>query len=202
MKDLSDERLVTSGDTDIKLIQYKLQYTWAEYFENEQNQIIFNRSRTWSYAMIHLGWLFQWKTFMVDTDHEISYLGIMNERNNLKCIMNLFSPFEILSDVFEIIILFILPNKLQNSDDFCVWLWHCFSWLYHWVFLLKDYIFVLLLILDFVILFCLCRATLDMVVANHFPLKSTEFSRGSPKYNDYIMALNKVRTLKISSFHK
>lgn len=33
---------------------------------------------------------------------------------------------------------------------------------------------------------------MNRLVADQFPLKSDEFPVGSPKYNDYITALNKV----------
>ncbi|XP_072167838.1 DNA-dependent protein kinase catalytic subunit-like [Diadema setosum] len=38
------------------------------------------------------------------------------------------------------------------------------------------------------------KEALDTLAATHFPLHSSEFSPGSPKYNDYIMALNKILT--------
>ena len=39
------------------------------------------------------------------------------------------------------------------------------------------------------------RLVLDTFVANNFPLKSTEFVKGGPQYNDYIHALDKVNML-------
>ncbi len=40
--------------------------------------------------------------------------------------------------------------------------------------------------------FHVSRLTLDTFVADNFPLKSTEFVKGGPQYNDYIHALEKV----------
>ena len=36
---------------------------------------------------------------------------------------------------------------------------------------------------------------MNRFVADHFPLKSNEFEEGTPKYNDYINALNKVSSM-------
>ena len=36
------------------------------------------------------------------------------------------------------------------------------------------------------------RMSLDTMVADNFPMKSTEFKSGTPKYNEYITALQKV----------
>ncbi|XP_063961376.1 DNA-dependent protein kinase catalytic subunit-like [Lytechinus pictus] len=43
------------------------------------------------------------------------------------------------------------------------------------------------------------KSALDLLVANHFPLKSTDLDVGSPSYNDYIMALNKILTSLVMS---
>ncbi|XP_071796803.1 DNA-dependent protein kinase catalytic subunit-like [Asterias amurensis] len=40
----------------------------------------------------------------------------------------------------------------------------------------------------------LLKSSLDRLVADNFPLKSSEFHVGSPKYNDYIAAFNKILT--------
>lgn len=37
------------------------------------------------------------------------------------------------------------------------------------------------------------REKLDRLVADEFPAKSSEYAVGSPKHNEYISALNKVR---------
>ena len=39
---------------------------------------------------------------------------------------------------------------------------------------------------------CVCRKGLDALVANHFPLKSSEYSPGSTAYHEYITAVEKV----------
>ncbi|KAK6170524.1 hypothetical protein SNE40_018898 [Patella caerulea] len=36
------------------------------------------------------------------------------------------------------------------------------------------------------------KVSLDRLVADNFPLKSSEFTQGSPRYNDYILALKKI----------
>lgn len=40
--------------------------------------------------------------------------------------------------------------------------------------------------------FDIFRLALDTFVGDNFPLKSTEFIKGGPQYNDYIHALDKV----------
>ena len=42
------------------------------------------------------------------------------------------------------------------------------------------------------IYFFVFRLGLQTFVADNFPLKSTEFIKGGPQYNDYIQALDKV----------
>ena len=40
----------------------------------------------------------------------------------------------------------------------------------------------------------LCRASINKLIAQQFPLKSTEFIPGSPQYNEYISVIDKVFT--------
>ena len=40
--------------------------------------------------------------------------------------------------------------------------------------------------------FVVYRSSLDCLVADNFPLSSREFADGTPKYSDYIAALDKV----------
>ena len=49
--------------------------------------------------------------------------------------------------------------------------------------------------------FYVFRLALDTFVADNFPLKSTEFVRGGPQYNDYIHALDKVHVLCCVGLH-
>ena len=42
------------------------------------------------------------------------------------------------------------------------------------------------------------RRALNRLISDHFPMKSTEFAVKSPKYNDYIAALDKVLALNTS----
>lgn len=39
------------------------------------------------------------------------------------------------------------------------------------------------------------RASLDKLIAQQFPLKSTEFVPGSPQYNEYISVIDKVQNI-------
>ena len=45
---------------------------------------------------------------------------------------------------------------------------------------------------EVIVILFVFRDALNCVIADNFPLKSSEFRVGSPKYNDYIAALNKV----------
>ena len=47
------------------------------------------------------------------------------------------------------------------------------------------------------------RTSLNSLSANNFPLRSTEFPKGSPKYQDYITAIDRVgECYLLSSIHK
>lgn len=45
---------------------------------------------------------------------------------------------------------------------------------------------------DTLLIFAHCSESLDNLIGDNFPMKSDEFLVGSPKYNDYIAALDKV----------
>lgn len=47
-------------------------------------------------------------------------------------------------------------------------------------------------VIVFFVLSFFCRESLDRFVADNFPLKSSEFVKGTPKFNDYISAIDKV----------
>lgn len=73
----------------------------------------------------------------------------------------------------------LVPQKSHNlscSELLCifvVWLGSSWSFEKQWVFFP-------------------CRDSLDRFVADNFPLKSSEFVKGTPRYNDYISAIDKV----------
>ena len=47
-------------------------------------------------------------------------------------------------------------------------------------------------ILNLTLVSFLSRASINKLIAQQFPLKSTEFPQGSPQFNEYISAIDKV----------
>ena len=51
---------------------------------------------------------------------------------------------------------------------------------------------VMIIKLGLELFFFFFRSCLDRLVADNFPLRSSEFPKGSPKFQDYITAIDRV----------